>query len=320
MLMVRDIFSMADKKIWVAGHNGMVGSAILRRLKTESCSVVTVGREELDLRDQSEVQSWMGDNKVDVVILAAAKVGGISANSNYPAEFIYDNIAIQNNVINGSYLAGVKKLVFLGSSCIYPKFSEQPIKEHYLLQGALEETNQWYAIAKIAGIKLCQAYRRQYNCDYISLQPTNLYGPGDNFDEHNSHVIPGLIRRLHDAKERQAKSVKIWGSGRPLREFLYVDDLADAVLFTIKKYSEEMPINVGSGKEISIAKLAELIQDITRYEGALNFDCLKPDGAPRKLLDISRLQSLGWRPKTCLVDGIKYTVESFSAGQEARVN
>ena len=318
--MVRDIFSMADKKIWVAGHNGMVGSAILRRLKTESCSVVTVGREELDLRDQSEVQSWMGDNKVDVVILAAAKVGGISANSNYPAEFIYDNIAIQNNVINGSYHAGVEKLVFLGSSCIYPKFSEQPIKEHYLLQGALEETNQWYAIAKIAGIKLCQAYRRQYNCDYISLQPTNLYGPGDNFDEHNSHVIPGLIRRLHDAKERQAKSVKIWGSGRPLREFLYVDDLADAVLFTIKKYSEEMPINVGSGKEISIAKLAELIQDITRYEGALNFDCLKPDGAPRKLLDISRLQSLGWRPKTCLVDGIKYTVESFAAGREARIN
>ena len=318
--MVRDIFSMADKKIWVAGHNGMVGSAILRRLKTESCSVVTVGREELDLRDQSEVQSWMGDNKVNVVILAAAKVGGIFANSNYPAEFIYDNIAIQNNVINGSYHAGVEKLVFLGSSCIYPKFSEQPIKEHYLMQGALEETNQWYAIAKIAGIKLCQAYRRQYNCDYISLQPTNLYGPGDNFDEHNSHVIPGLIRRLHDAKERRAKSVKIWGSGRPLREFLYVDDLADAVLFTIKKYSEEMPINVGSGKEISIAKLAELIQDITRYEGALNFDCLKLDGAPRKLLDISRLQSLGWRPKTCLVDGIKYTVESFAAGREARIN
>ena len=318
--MVRDIFSLANKKIWVAGHNGMVGSAILRRLKTENCSLVTASRDELDLRDQSHVNSWISDNKIDVVILAAAKVGGIFANSKYPAEFLYDNLAIQNNVINGSYLAGVEKLVFLGSSCIYPKFSEQPIKEHYLLQGALEETNQWYAIAKIAGVKLCQAYRQQYNCDYISLQPTNLYGPGDNFDEQNSHVIPGLIKRLHDAKKHQADSVNIWGSGKPLREFLYVDDLADAVLFTIKKYSEEMPINVGSGKEISIARLAELIQHATRYDGALNFDHLKPDGTPRKLLDISRLQSLGWRPKTSLVDGIKYTVDSFNAGQEARVN
>jgi GDP-L-fucose synthase len=318
--MARDIFSVVDKKIWVAGHNGMVGSAILRRLKTENCSVVTVSREELDLRDQSEVQSWIGDNKIDVVVLAAAKVGGIFANSKYPAEFIYDNIAIQSNVINGSYLGGVEKLVFLGSSCIYPKFSEQPIKEHYLLRGALEETNQWYAIAKIAGIKLCQAYRQQYNCDYISLQPTNLYGPGDNFDDQNSHVIPGLIRRFCDAKNRQAKSVNIWGSGRPLREFLYVDDLADAVLFTIKKYSEEMPINVGSGKEISIARLAKLIQTATGYEGTLNFDHLKPDGTPRKLLDISRLQSLGWKSKTRLVDGIKHTVDSFAAGKEARVN
>ena len=318
--MVNDIFSVKDKKIWVAGHNGMVGSSILRRFKTESCRAVTVSRDELDLRDQSKVYSWIGDNNIDVVILAAAKVGGILANSKYPADFLYDNMAIQNNVINGSHLAGVKKLVFLGSSCIYPKLSKQPIKEQYLLQGALEETNQWYAIAKIAGIKLCQAYRRQYNCDYISLQPTNLFGPGDNFDEQNSHVIPGLIRRLHDAKNRQAKSVKIWGSGEPLREFLYVDDLADAVLFSIKKYSDETPINVGAGKEISIARLAELIQDAIQYDGELKFDHSKPDGTPRKLLDISRLQSLGWRPKTRLVDGIKYTVDSFSAGQEARVN
>lgn len=318
--MVNDIFSVTDKKVWVAGHNGMVGSSILRRVKTERCRAVTVSREELDLRDQRKVYSWIADNKIDIVILAAAKVGGIFANVKYPAEFLYDNIEIQNNVINGSYLAGVKKLVFLGSSCIYPRLAWQPIKEECLLQGALEETNQWYAIAKIAGIKLCQAYRRQYNCDYISLQPTNLYGPGDNFDEQNSHVIPGLIRRLHDAKTRQAKSVKIWGSGKPLREFLYVDDLADAVLFTLKKYSDEMPINVGTGKEISIATLAELIQNALRYDGTLKFDHSKPDGTPRKLLDISRLQSLGWEPKTRLVDGIKYTADSFSAGQEARIN
>jgi GDP-L-fucose synthase len=304
-------FSIAGKRVYVAGHRGMVGQALIRRLADESCEVITADREKLDLRNQQMVENWMSSNRPDVVLLAAARVGGILANSTEPATFIYDNLIIATNVIEASRRAEVAKLVFLGSSCIYPKFARQPIPETSLLTGSLEPTNEWYAIAKIAGIKLVQAYRRQHGCDFVSAQPTNLYGPFDNFDYATSHVLPALLRKAHDSKRSGAAVVEVWGSGQPLREFLHVDDLADAIIFLVQNYSGEEIVNVGSGQELSIADLAKLICSVTDFQGALQFDATKPDGTPRKLLDSSRLNDLGWRHKIELREGLKQTYEWF---------
>jgi len=292
------------KKIWVAGHRGMVGSAIVRRFASEDVEILTVERAELDLRDQAAVRAWMAVAKPDAIILAAAKVGGIYANDTYPAEFLIDNLAIELNVIQASHLAGIDRLVFLGSSCIYPKFAAQPIHEDALLTGPLEPTNEWYAIAKIAGIKMCQAYRRQYGRRYISVMPCNLYGRNDNFDPMTSHVLPALIRKFHAAKTAGEDQVVVWGTGAPLREFLYVDDLADAIVFLLENYDGDQPINCGAGSDLSIRELAEMIGRITNFKGKLVFDPTKPDGTPRKLMDSSRLAALGWQPKTPLEDGI----------------
>jgi GDP-L-fucose synthase len=298
-------YSLSGKRIWVAGHTGMVGSAIVRRLKRESCDVLIAGRAEVDLTRQDQVERWMADNKPDAVFLAAARVGGIVANDTRPAEFIYENMMIEANIIHAAYKTGIKKLLFLGSSCIYPRMAEQPMKEEALLTGSLEPSNQWYAIAKIAGIKLCQAYRRQYGCDFISAQPTNLYGPGDNFDLTNSHVIPALISKAHTARLGNAPSMEIWGSGKPFREFLYVDDLADALVFLMQHYSDEIQINVGTGEEVSIGDLAHSITSAVGFKGDLVFDTSKPDGSPRKLIDSSRLHDLGWQPDTDLDKGLE---------------
>ncbi len=305
-------FDLAGMKVYVAGHNGMVGGALVRRLQQEPCEVVTAPRE-VDLREQDAVRQWFADNRPDAVILAAAKVGGIWANDNAPAEFLYDNLAIEMNVIEASRQAQVRKLLFLGSSCIYPRDAEQPLSEDALLTGPLEPTNEWYAIAKIAGIKLCQSYRRQYGCDFISAMPTNLYGPGDNFDLATSHVLPALIRKAHEAREEQAP-LSVWGSGKPLREFLHVDDLADACVFLLQNYSDEAPINVGSGQEVSIRELAETIAHIVGCPDALEFDASKPDGTPRKLLDCSALSSLGWSPRISLAEGIRDAYSHYLAG------
>ncbi|WP_338243074.1 GDP-L-fucose synthase family protein [Aurantiacibacter hainanensis] len=290
-------------KVYVAGHRGMVGSAIVRRLESENCEIVTAPRD-VDLREQEAVRNWFSLNRPHGVILAAAKVGGIWANDNCPAEFLYDNLAIEANVIEASRRFDVEKLLFLGSSCIYPRDAAQPIREDALLTGPLEPTNEWYAIAKIAGIKLCQSYRRQYGCDYISAMPTNLYGPGDNFDLATSHVLPALIRKAHEAKA-SGEPMTVWGSGSPLREFLHVDDLADACIHLLKNYSGEMPINIGSGQEISIRAIAEMVATIVGCSEALVFDTEKPDGTPRKLLDSSMLYELGWSAKIGLEDGIR---------------
>lgn len=300
-------FDLSGKKVYVAGHNGMVGSALVRCLKRENCSIVKTSSKELDLRKQTDVQEWMHETRPDVVLLAAAKVGGILANSTYPAEFLYDNLMIEANVIHAAHLASVEKLVFLGSTCIYPKMAPQPISEDSLLTGPLEPTNEWYALAKIAGIKLCQAYRGQYGCDFISVQPTNLYGPGDNYDLKASHVLPALLRKAHEAKQAGNKSLEVWGSGTPLREFLHVDDLADAVVHLTKTYSGEKPVNVGSGEEVSIRQLAELVCRTVGFEGELAFDDTKPDGTPRKLADIGFLKSLGWNSARPLSQGIAQT-------------
>jgi GDP-L-fucose synthase len=297
-------FSLRNRKIWVAGHNGLVGGAVARRLLRENCEVLTADRGELDLRRQADVEGWMDQKRPDAIILAAAKVGGIKANSDFPADFIYDNLAIETNVIHAAYKAGVKKLLFLGSSCIYPKDAAQPVSEDVLLSAPLEPTNEWYAVAKIAGIKLCQAYRRQHGCDFISAMPCNIYGPGDTYDAARSHVIPATILKMHRALESGARSVEIWGTGKPLREFLYVDDLADALVFLLERYSEEKPINVGSGSEISIAGLAAEVAAASSYKGAITFNPLYPDGVARKLMDSSRLRALGWQPKTSLPDGL----------------
>lgn len=305
------IFPLRDKKIWVAGHNGLVGSALVRRLQSENCDILTVPRNSLDLRSQDGVTAWLSDQKPDAVILAAAKVGGIKANQDYPADFLYDNLMIESNVIHASYKAQVEKLLFLGSSCIYPRDAAQPIKEETLLTGALEATNEAYAIAKIAGIKLCQAYRRQYGCDFVSAMPCNLYGPGDLYDLDRSHVVPALIMKFHDAKMRGAESVSLWGSGRALREFLYVDDAADALVHIMKHYSNDEPINAGSGVEISIADLAILIAEITGYAGEIVFDHAQPNGTPRKLLDSSRLNMLGWRAQTDLRTGLSLVYDDY---------
>lgn len=298
----------------------MVGSAIHRRLQQAGFdNFVFRSSKELDLRNQTAVFEFLASEKPDYVFLAAAKVGGIMANNTYRAEFIYDNIQIQNNIIHGSYLAGVKKLMFLGSSCIYPKFAEQPLREDSLLTGILEPTNEPYAIAKIAGIKMCEAYRSQYGCDYISVMPTNLYGPNDNYDLTNSHVLPALIRKFHEAKLAGASNVEVWGSGKPLREFLHADDLADACVFLMENYSDASFVNIGTGVDVSIRELAETIQIIVGFEGEISWNTSKPDGTPRKLMDVSKLHSLGWKHKYDLEEGIRRVYDDFQNNQNIRV-
>ena len=282
----------------------MVGSAIVRRLARENCEVLTAGREVLDLRRQADVEAWLSRNRPDAVFIAAAIVGGIQANSTRPAEFLYENLAIEANLVHASWSAGVRKLMLLGSNCVYPRLAEQPLQETALLTGPLEPTNQWYAIAKIAGIKLCDAYRRQYGCDFVSVQPANLYGPFDNFDPAGGHVLPSLMRRLHEAKLSGADSIEIWGTGSPLREFLHVDDAADALVFLMRRYSAEGQINVGGGQEISIRELASTIGDVVGFKGRYVFNAERPDGMPRKLLDNLKLAALGWQPNISLRDGI----------------
>jgi GDP-L-fucose synthase len=298
---------MSARRIWVAGHKGMVGSAISRRITQLGDEVLMADREAVDLRNQSGVEAWLQQNRPDAVVVAAAKVGGIYANDTFPADFLYDNLAIETNIIHAAHIAGIDRLVFLGSSCIYPKFAPQPIKEEALLTGPLEPTNEWYAIAKIAGIKLCQAYRKQHGRRYISVMPCNLYGPGDNFDPLNSHVVPALIRRFHEAKTAESTEVAVWGTGKPLREFLHVDDAARATVFCLDRYDAYEHINCGAGSEISIAGLAELIGRVVGYRGKISFDATRPDGTPRKLMDSSRLAGLGWKPEISLEDGIADT-------------
>jgi GDP-L-fucose synthase len=299
---------LKSKRIYIAGHNGMVGSAIVRKLKTEGADTLILrDRADLDLTNQAAVERFFESECPEVVFLAAAKVGGIHANSAYPAEFIRDNLVIQNNVIHSAWKNGVDKLCFLGSSCIYPKHAPQPMTEEQLLTGPLEPTNEWYAVAKIAGIKMCQAYRRQYGFDAISLMPTNLYGPGDNFHPENSHVFPALIRRFHEARQQGAEKVTIWGTGAPKREFLHVDDLADAAVHMVKHYSEESILNIGTGKDLTILELASLIAEVVGFHGTIETDPSKPDGTPRKLLDVSRAKELGWQATTPLREGIAQT-------------
>ena len=301
-----------DAKIYIAGHRGMVGSAIVRRLKKEGFqNLLLATSSELDLRDQQAVSDFFEKGKPDYVFLAAAKVGGIQANNTYRAEFLYDNLMIQTNVIHHSWMNGVKKLLFLGSSCIYPKMAPQPLKEEYLLTGLLEPTNEPYAIAKIAGIKMCDAYRDQYGCHFISAMPTNLYGPHDNYDLANSHVLPALLRKFHEAKLKGEKTVTVWGSGTPLREFLHVDDLADACYFLMEHYDEKGLVNIGVGHDLSIRDLALMIKDITGFEGSLQFDTSKPDGTPRKLMDVSKLHHLGWKEKISLREGIEQVYREY---------
>lgn len=304
-----------DARIYVAGHRGLVGSAIVRRLQADGVdNLLLRTHSELDLTSQAQVEQFFASERPEYVFLAAARVGGILANSTYPAEFIHDNLAIQNNVIHNAWKHGAKKLLFLGSSCIYPRDCPQPIKEEYLLTGPLEPTNEWYAIAKIAGLKMCQAYRRQYGFDAIAGMPTNLYGPGDNYDLQNSHVLPALIRRFHEARERGDGTVTLWGSGTPQREFLHVDDLADAAVFLMRHYSDEQVINVGVGEDLSIRDLATLVANIVGFDGEILTDPSKPDGTPRKLLDVSRLSDLGWRAHISLRAGITEAYRAFLDG------
>src|SRR4029079_15336253 len=309
------LFSLRGKKVWVAGHKGMVGSAVAQRLDSEDCEVLTVSRSELDLRNQEAVERWMIKFRPDVVVLSAAKVGGIMANNSYPVDFLYDNLMIETNIISSAWKAGVSKLLFLGSSCIYPKFALQPIKESALLSGPLEPTNHWYAIAKISGIMLCQAYRRQYECDFISAMPTKLYGPNDNFDLVSSHVLPALMRKFHEAKVAGTREGVIWGTGTPRREFLHVDDLADACVFIMERYEDAQHINVGTGEDVSIRELAETLRDLIYPDADLVFDTTKPDGMPRKLLDVSRLHALGWRHRIELREGVAATYRWFLENQ-----
>lgn len=304
-------YPLTGKRVWLNGAQGMVGSALARRLEAEDCELLPTGRDQVDLRRQADVEAWMAAEKPDAVFLVAATVGGILANDTRPAEFIYDNLAIETNVIHAAWRAGVEKLLFMGSACIYPREAPQPMPEDCLLTGPLEPTNEWYAVAKIAGVKMCQAYRRQYGCDFIAAQPINLYGPGDDFALASSHVVPALIRKAHAAKTEGLDSLEVWGSGTPKREFLYVDDAADALVFLMTRYSGDVPMNVGCGEEISIRALAETIAGVVGFEGALAFDAAKPDGAPRKLLDSSRLGKLGWRASTGLEEGLKKTYAWF---------
>ena len=301
-----------NSSIFVAGHRGMVGSAIKRRLEQEGfTNIITRTSSELDLRNQQAVNDFFAREKPEYVFLAAAKVGGIVANSTYRAEFIYENLLIEANIIHASYVNKVKKLLFLGSSCIYPKMAGQPLKEEYLLTGLLEPTNEPYAVAKITGIKLCEAYRDQYGCNFIAAMPTNLYGPADNYHLENSHVIPAMIRKFHEAKEKKAGHVELWGTGSPLREFMYADDVADACIFLMKNYNDRMFINVGTGEEVTIKELASIIRDVVGFSGEIRFDPAKPDGTPRKLMDSSRLHKLGWKHKISLREGLKKTYPIF---------
>lgn len=314
-----DLYALKGKRVWVAGHRGMVGAALVRRLAREGCEVLIAERGEADLRRQTDVEHWMDLNRPQAVFVAAAKVGGILANDTRPAEFLRDNLLIEANVIDTAWKSGVEKLLFLGSSCIYPKLAAQPITEDALLTGPLEPTNEWYAIAKIAGIKLCQAYRRQYGCDFISAMPTNLYGPGDNYDLDSSHVIPALIRKAHEAKLHGDKQMTIWGSGTPRREFLHVDDCADALVLIMTRYSDTEHVNVGSGEDLTIAELARIVCDAVGFGGAIAHDLSKPDGTPRKLMSGEKLRALGWRPRISLREGLADAYAAFLAqtGQAA---
>jgi GDP-L-fucose synthase len=301
-----------NSKIYIAGHRGMVGGAISRNLvKKGYTNIITRTSDELDLRNQALVNDFFATEQPAYVFLAAARVGGIVANNTFRADFIYENLMIESNIVHASYVNKVKKLMFLGSSCIYPKLAPQPLKEEYLLTGLLEQTNEPYAVAKIAGIKLCEAYRQQYNCNFISVMPTNMYGYGDNYHPNNSHVLPGLIRKMHEAKENNAPEVVVWGTGTPKREFLFADDLAEACYFLINNYDDEQLINVGTGKDLSIKELAELIKDIVGYQGNITFDTTKPDGTPRKLMDVTKLHNLGWKHTVELRDGIKIAYQDF---------
>jgi len=305
------VYSLQGKRVYVAGHRGMVGSALMRRLAQEECRLLTAGREALDLRDQAAVDRWFDEQRPQAVFLAAARVGGIHANATRPGEFLYDNLAIAANVIEAARRSQVEKLLFLGSSCIYPRLAPQPMAERCLLTGPLEPSNEAYAIAKIAGLKLCQAYRRQYGRDFVSVMPTNLYGPDDNFDLVSSHVLAALIAKTDAAIRQAGESVEVWGTGRPRREFLHVDDLADAVVFLMKNWSEEEPINIGSGEDVTIAELARLIARVLGFTGRFVFDPTKPDGAPRKHLDVAKLSALGWRPRIDLTEGIRQTYDWY---------
>jgi GDP-L-fucose synthase len=307
-------YDLSGHRIYVAGHRGMVGSAIVRRLAKVDCHVVTAGRETVDLLDQSETERFLSSTAPDVLILAAARVGGIHANNVFPADFIHDNLRIALNTIHAAFKAGVKKLLFMGSSCIYPRLARQPMTEEELLAGPLEPTNEWYAVAKIAGIKLCQAYRRQYRADYISVMPTNLYGPGDNYHPENSHVVAALIRRFHEAKQSGLAEVVVWGTGTPRREFLFVDDLADACVFVLENYSGEPHLNVGTGEDLTIAEFARLVSDVVGYRGKIVFDPSRPDGAPRKLLDVSKMKAMGWKAMTPMRDGLRQAYDDFLRG------
>ena len=301
-----------NAKIYIAGHRGLVGSAIVRKLEAEGYSnVVMRTSRELDLREQAAVRDFLASEKPDYVFLAAARVGGILANESYPADFIYQNLMIEANVIEASHQAGVKKLLCLGSTCIYPKLAPQPLKEEYLLSGPLEPTNEWYAVAKIAGIKLCQAYQRQYGCKFISAMPTNLYGPQDNFDLESSHVLPALMRKFHEAKANNEPSVTVWGSGKPRREFLHVDDCADACLFLMEHYEDEAIVNIGVGEDLTIAELAELVGKVVGYQGEIAYDTSRPDGTPRKLVDVAKINGLGWQASIPLEEGIRSTYAWF---------
>lgn len=311
-------FDLAGKRVWVAGHRGMAGAAIVRRLGREHCEIVTAPRSELDLLRQADVDAWMAERKIDAVFLAAATVGGILANATRPAEFLYENLAIETNVIHAAKSSGVKKLLFLGSSCIYPRMAEQPMKEEALLTGALEPTNEWYAIAKIAGIKLCAAFRRQFGCDFISVMPTNLFGPGDRYDAQNGHVVAALMMKIHAAKMANSPHVELWGSGTPKREFLFTEDLADACVFVMKNYSDELFLNVGTGRDMTILELAERIARVAGWKGEFTFDRSKPDGMPRKVMDVSRLQALGWRAQTPFDEGIRQAYDWYVANVAIR--
>jgi GDP-L-fucose synthase len=305
------IFDLRGKRVWVAGHRGMVGSAIVRRLASEGCEILTAGRDVLDLERQNAVEAWISQHKPDAIFMAAAKVGGILANDTYPADFLYNNLVIETNIVDAAWRNGVGKVLFLGSSCIYPKFAPQPIREDALLTGPLEPTNEWYAIAKIAGIKLAQAYRRQHGCDFISAMPTNLYGVGDNFDLNSSHVLPALIRKAHEAKLAGADSITIWGTGTPRREFLNADDCADACVFLMKTYSDFEHVNVGSGEDLTIYDLATLVCDVVGFKGEVVTDTTKPDGTPRKLMSADKLRGMGWKPSIGLREGIAQAYNWF---------
>jgi GDP-L-fucose synthase len=307
------LFDLSGRRVFVAGHRGLVGSAIVRRLAQLRCNLVTASRDRLDLLRQDDTEHFILSTKPDVVIVAAGKVGGIHANSTLPAEFIYENLVIATNLIHGAFRAGVRKVLFLGSSCIYPKLARQPVIEDELLTGPLEPTNEWYAVAKIAGVKLCQAYRRQYGADYISVMPTNVYGPGDNYHPENSHVMAALIRRFHEAKQSGSPTVTVWGTGTPRREFIFVDDLAEACVVVLEGYAGKSPLNIGTGEDITITDLARLIAEVTSYRGELVFDRSRPDGTPRKLLDISKLRALGWKAHTPLVIGLERSYADFLA-------